>query len=269
MGKAYPMMNSFSRYRSLGGRCRQRALGGRLGLRRDRGGSDGHASLEHAGMVVLAAAAVVAARGARRAKKAWAALNAIEATCKRIAEGDFEARIIGVDHASACAGAENAVNDAIDRCDAFVREATASLDAVCRGVYYRFILREGLNGAFRVAAESINARLRGTPGRWRRRARRPKRKNLVVETIGTGLAQLAAKNLSARIGDELPQAYARVRDDFNSTVDAIKSAMRHVRASADAIASGAAEIATASSDLARRTEQQAGENLRKVDRGAA
>ena len=257
------MMNSFSRYRSLAVDVAGPFSAGGLACAAIAAGATGHASLEHAGMVVLAAAAVIAARGARRAKKTWAALSAIEATCKRIAEGDFEARIIGVDHASACAGAENAVNDAIDRCDAFVREATASLDAVCRGVYYRFILREGLNGAFRVAAESINASVKGY-ARAVAEARKAAEaeKNLVVETIGTGLAQLAAKDLSARIGDELPQAYARVRADFNSTVDAIESAMRHVRASADAIASGAAEIATASSDLARRTEQQAA-NLEK------
>jgi methyl-accepting chemotaxis protein len=182
----------------------------------------------------------------------------IEATCKRIAQGDFEARIIGVDHASACAGAENGVNDAIDRCDAFVREATASLDAVCRGVYYRFILREGLDGAFRVAADSINASVQGY-GRAVAEARKAAEaeKNLVVETIGAGLAQLATKDLSARIGDQLPAAYARVRDDFNSMVDAIESAMQHVRVTADTIASGAVEIAAASNDLAHRTEQQA------------
>jgi methyl-accepting chemotaxis protein len=57
-----------------------------------------------------------------------------------------------------------------------------------------------------------------------------------------------------------------VRDDFNATVEAIEGAMRHVRASADAIASGAAEIATASEDLAQRTERQAA-NLEQSTEG--
>ena len=172
------MKNLFSRYRSVAADVAGAFGAGGLACAAIAAGAAGYTSLEHAGTIVLAAAAVVAALGARRAKKAWAALKAIEATCKRIAEGDFEARIIGVDHASACAGAENAVNEAIDRCDAFVREATASLDAVCRGVYYRFILREGLNGAFRVAANPSTLRYRGTAGPWRRRARRPMRKRI-------------------------------------------------------------------------------------------
>ena len=54
------------------------------------------------------------------------------------------------------ADAQHKVNDMIDRCDAFVREATASLEAVCRNVYYRRILYGGLQGSFRVAAEIIN-----------------------------------------------------------------------------------------------------------------
>ena len=252
------MKNSFSRYRGFVAKAAGAFLAGGLASAAIAAGAAGYPSLEHAGTVVLAAAVVVSSLAARRAKTARAALDAIEATCKRIAEGDFEARITGVDHGSACAGAQDAVNDAIDRCDAFVREATASLDAVCRGVYYRLILREGLNGAFRIAAESINASVQAN-GRAVAEARKEAEaeKNFVVQTIGAGLARLAAKDLSARIGDELPAAYARVRDDFNATVDAIESAMRHVRSSADAIASGAAEIATASSDFARRTEVQA------------
>ena len=95
------MMNSFSRYRSPAAEVASALWAGGLACAATAAGAAGHASLEHAGTVVLAAAAIVAAGGARRAKKACAALNAVEATCKRIAEGDFEARIVGVDHASA------------------------------------------------------------------------------------------------------------------------------------------------------------------------
>lgn len=52
--------------------------------------------------------------------------------------------------------AQHKVNDMIDRCDAFVRKATASLEAVCRNIYYRRIFYGGLQGSFRVAAEIIN-----------------------------------------------------------------------------------------------------------------
>ena len=221
-------------------------------------GALGYAQAENAGVAALALFAAAKWRAGARARKAEAALEAIRTTCARIAEGDFEARIIGVDQTGPWADAENAVNDAIDRCDAFVREATASLEAVCRGVYYRFIMTEGLNGAFRVAAQTINAavsrqELAVTDARRDAEAEI----NLVVQTIAKGLAKLAAKDMTARISDELPDAYRRVRDDFNSAIAEIESAMLQVRESADAIANGAAEMTTASDDLSRRTERQA------------
>jgi len=221
-------------------------------------GAFGDAGIEHAGVFALALFAAATWRKGARAREAGTALKRIQATCARIAEGDFEARIIGVDQDGLCASAENAVNDAVDRCDAFVREATASLEAVCRGVYYRFILLEGLNGAFRVAAGAINDAIRRQEqavAEARRDAEAEK--NLVVQTIAKSLAKLAAKDMTARIHDELPDAYRRIRDDFNLSIGEIESAMQQVRESAEAIANGAAEMASASDDLAHRTERQA------------
>ena len=220
-------------------------------------GALGHGAVEHASALALALFAAGSYVG-NRDSKARASLNTIQTTCARIADGDFEARILGVDQVGSCADAENAVNDAIDRCDAFVREATASLEAVCRGVYYRLILLEGLDGSFRVAAKAINAAVLAQ-GQAVAEGRRDAEaeKNLVVQTIAKGLAKIAAKDMTARINDELPDAYRGVRDDFNLAIVEMESAMLEVRQSAEAIASGAAEMATASEDLAHRTERQA------------
>jgi methyl-accepting chemotaxis protein len=221
-------------------------------------GAADHVGVEHAGVTGLAMFAAASWGVRTGGGKAAKALKTIQATCLRIAEGDFEARIIGVDQAGPWAEAENAVNDAIDRCDAFVRESTASLDAVCRGVYFRLIVLEGLNGAFQVAAKSINAAVRRQEqavADARRDAENEK--NLVVETIASGLAKLARKDMTARIGDELPQAYRRVTEDFNNAIAAIEAAMLQVRESAETIANGAAQLSSASDDLAQRTERQA------------
>jgi len=214
--------------------------------------------LEHAGAAALAILAGWAWLRAGKASAYHAALITIEAICGRISKGDFEARIIGIDTAGATADAENAVNDAIDRCDAFVRESTAALDAVVRGVYYRYILPGGLNGSFRVAADSINASVRNHEKAVRNaRADAEAEKNHVVQTIANGLARLAAKDLTARIGNELPAAYKQLRDDFNSALSSMESAILNVTESARTIANGASEISAASDDLARRTERQA------------
>jgi hypothetical protein len=109
-----------------------------------------------AGVVLL----VVLAKGERKETKDESVeakvINKIEAVCEAISRGDFEARIVDIKETGGLADAQHKVNDMIDRCDAFVREATASLEAVCRNIYYRRIFYGGLQGSFRVAAEIVN-----------------------------------------------------------------------------------------------------------------
>ena len=83
-------------------------------------------------------------------------LDKITSVCREISKGNFEARLINITEAGQAAAAQDAVNDMIDRCDAFVREASAAMDAVRHNKYYRRILREGLNGMLDSAATSIN-----------------------------------------------------------------------------------------------------------------
>ena len=80
--------------------------------------------------------------------------------CKRIAAGDFEARILAIPEHDSAAELLRAVNDMIDGCDAFVREATAAMDAVHHNKYYRRIMPGGLHGALLLGANTINSRHR-------------------------------------------------------------------------------------------------------------
>ncbi|TAK48354.1 MAG: methyl-accepting chemotaxis protein [Xanthobacteraceae bacterium] len=80
------------------------------------------------------------------------ALGEMGAVCRAIARGDFEARVLGRLERGDLGVMQLALNDMIDRCDAFVREAGASMKAVCDNKYHRRILLEGLHGALRNAA---------------------------------------------------------------------------------------------------------------------
>lgn len=80
---------------------------------------------------------------------------------------------------------------------------------------------------------------------------------LVVSGLGKGMAQLADGNLIYRITDTFPADYARLKDDFNNTMDTLVEAISGVMRSAASITTGASEIRMASDDLANRTEQQA------------
>lgn len=82
----------------------------------------------------------------------------IIAVCRRIAGGDFEARVLNVptadsDERELCL----AVNEMIDRIDAYVRESTACLGYVAQNRYFRRILEDGMLGGFLTASRTINA----------------------------------------------------------------------------------------------------------------
>jgi methyl-accepting chemotaxis protein/chemotaxis signal transduction protein len=80
---------------------------------------------------------------------------------------------------------------------------------------------------------------------------------MVSASIGAGMAKLAAKDLTFRLTDDLPEAYRKLQEDFNSAIEQLEQALQSVRSSAQAIDSGTQEISTAADDLSRRTEQQA------------
>jgi len=81
--------------------------------------------------------------------------------------------------------------------------------------------------------------------------------NAAVEVIGIGLGKLAAQNLSFRLSEKLPDAYAKLQSDFNTAIEQLEQAMSAVSNCSDAIHSGTREISSAADDLSHRTEQQA------------
>ncbi|MFM7403525.1 MAG: methyl-accepting chemotaxis protein [Erythrobacter sp.] len=76
------------------------------------------------------------------------------------------------------------------------------------------------------------------------------------DVLGHALADLARGKLSVdRIA--LSTAFAKVADDFNSSVSALNSTISSVVSGIETISTGSSEIRSASDDLARRTEEQA------------
>lgn len=80
---------------------------------------------------------------------------------------------------------------------------------------------------------------------------------LVARSFGEGMAKLAGGNLAFRITQDVPQAYEKLRADFNAAVAKLEDAMGVIAANADGMRAGTGEISQASDDLSRRTEQQA------------
>ncbi len=83
-------------------------------------------------------------------------IRGVTDVCCRISAGDFEARVIRIREGGELGALQHALDDMIDRCDAFIREATAAMGAMRDNRYYRRILPEGLKGSLHSAATTMN-----------------------------------------------------------------------------------------------------------------
>ncbi len=83
------------------------------------------------------------------------------------------------------------------------------------------------------------------------------RMELIVGSIGAGLAAMAGGDFTVRVTADLAGPLAKLKDDFNAAVSRLGDAIRGVLSATTSISTGAGEISRASDDLSRRTEQQA------------
>ncbi len=88
--------------------------------------------------------------------RARAAVAQARAVCEAVARGDFEARVVNIREGGDLGALMNALNDSIDRTDAFIREAAASMSYVSANKYFRRIVLKGMQGNFLHASRTIN-----------------------------------------------------------------------------------------------------------------
>jgi methyl-accepting chemotaxis protein len=79
----------------------------------------------------------------------------------------------------------------------------------------------------------------------------------VVNALGAGLEKLAKGDLTVRLKGTFASDYEKLRTDFNVAMSKLQETMKIVVGRTVGLRSGSAEIAQASDDLSRRTEQQA------------
>ena len=86
--------------------------------------------------------------------------------------------------------------------------------------------------------------------------------HFAVEALGRGLGRLAEGDFAQLIETPFAAKTEKLRDDFNSSVDKLKTTMLSLVSSVNAINLGTREISSASDDLSQRTEQQAAKSRR-------
>ena len=179
-------------------------------------------------LVVLVPLIVFAAyRSTRR-------LGSLAATIKQIAAGRLEVEV--------------PAQDSRDEIGEMAR-------AVC-------VLREAAVENARLEREAAEHRAQAEEERRRSEQARyeaiERERAIVVSSIGSGLAQVAAMDLTCRMTDEMPEAYRKLQTDFNAALELLDQALQSVNRGTEAIHSGSREIAGVADDLSQRTEQQAG-----------
>lgn len=82
-------------------------------------------------------------------------------------------------------------------------------------------------------------------------------RGFVRRIFGDAIGAIAQKDLTHHIVDDIPVAYAPLRDDFNRSADFLAEALSVIADSVETMDGGANEISDAARDLSQRTEKQA------------
>ncbi|WP_417832358.1 methyl-accepting chemotaxis protein [Terasakiella sp.] len=187
------------------------------------------------------------------------AIDEVIHVCNEIDQGNFEARITRGGH-----GKEqemfDAVNAAIDRTDAFVREAAAAMEHVAQKKYYRTIIETGMTGAFLKGSRDINGSIANLAGMQKSALTLQDQVNTVVERVINNAKSIVseAENMGKRI-DKSSSGTIDVADSAIQTSESITL----VAAATEELASSVAEI-TRQVSYASETSQLAMTNVNSI-----
>ena len=181
--------------------------------------------------------------------------------CKRIAAGDFEARILSIPENDGTGELLRLINDMIDGCDAFVREATAAMDAVRHNKYFRRILPGGLHGALLQGANTINGATASIESRIRQFERQTSELEGSVGSIVSALDNGAAE-MSGTAGN-LRTGASATRERITSIAAASEQAASNMRSVASATAKLSSNASDVGADI-RRSAAIAGRAVERV-----
>ncbi len=189
-----------------------------------------------AGAAVLAAALMVAFAFQWRVGEA---VKTATAVCRQGSRGRFEARLVGLREGGEIGALFDSINDLLDPMDAFVREATASLDAVSRGEFGRSLVETGMHGAFARAAGAINRSTALMAGRVAA---------LEARTAGFETRMLAIAGAVAQAADSLRVDAATLSESSERTAGCASDIKAAGHTTADVVRGALATL----SDFARR-----------------
>ncbi|HLN23753.1 MAG TPA: methyl-accepting chemotaxis protein [Patescibacteria group bacterium] len=168
------------------------------------------------------------------------------ATMQAVARGDFEARLVGIREGGYVGVLLDATNELIDRTDAFVREAAASMEHVSRGQYFRRIVDRGMLGGFLGASQVINAATAAIDDKVKAFATVTRQFETTVGEV-IGLTAAAATELHATAG-----AMAHTAACATNTAITVSGAAEEASANVETVAAAAEELSASIQEITRQ-----------------
>jgi methyl-accepting chemotaxis protein len=175
----------------------------------------------------------------------------MRAVCAGIAKGDFEQRVLRIRDRGELGALQHALNDMTDRCDAFVREGSAAMDAVRHNKYFRRIRPEGLHGSLAIAARVINDATEAMHARLMLLHGQTAEFEGAIESVLTGLS--GASSTMGRVAGVLEGGATGMRQ----RATAVAAATEQATASMQTIAAATTELTASGGEVRHEVDRSA------------
>ena len=190
----------------------------------------------------------------------------VMAVLDRARAGDLEARVEDWDEYGHLSEGMSNLNRVLDLSDAFVREATGSLDAASSNHFYRKFLPTGMTGSFGSGAETINNTISAMEAAIMREEANLKRITDAFESSVGGLITglLEAADRVNVVADSMKT----VARENQSLAGAVAAAAEQASANVQTVASAAEELTASVEEIARQVQassEQAGTASSEAD----
>ncbi len=178
--------------------------------------------------------------------------------CESAAQGDLEARVLDFEHPGDGGRLMRSVNRILDVSDAFVREATASLEHASNARFFRRVLLRGMPGSYRHAAVVINRATDAMAAQARElqatRSRQLAFADQFEATIRTVVATLAA---SATEMQATARSLAATAETTADQANSVSATAVQTASSVQTVAAAAEELTGAIGEVSRRVNESA------------
>jgi methyl-accepting chemotaxis protein len=193
-------------------------------------------------------------------------LHAIQLTMQRLAAGEFNVTLPGLDRKDEIGAVANAVERfkvlAVEKAQQQSEELMQrqQADAAKQAETARLESERSAKAAQEESERHARAAETEAASQAQiaaERAQIAEEQSRAVRALGEGLQKLADGDLTFRLPEQFPEDYRQIKDDFNGAITRLQETIRSLVSSTREVASAAAEISTSTMDLSQRTEEQA------------